>query len=127
MHWTGWVVVALVAIVGGWMLFDGIHALVTGDYVTPGSGEHAGQLGPWAQAVSGAGLEPRSLPVKLVFVGYASVYLAAGAAYGASVQGAWWAVLVLAVLGLWYLPFGTVAGLAVIALLLTPSLRTAAP
>ncbi|MFG2191855.1 hypothetical protein [Streptomyces sp. NPDC048639] len=126
MHWTGWVVLALVVIIGGWMLFDGVHALVTGDFVTPRSGSHAGQLGPWAHVVSGVGLEPRSAPVELVFVGYAGAYLAAGVAYVTRVPGSWWAVAVLALLGLWYLPFGTVANLAVIALLLTPSLRTAA-
>jgi hypothetical protein len=36
------------------------------------------------------------------------------------------ALLILAGPGLWYLPFGTVANLAVIALLLAPTLRTAA-
>ncbi|MEV6319119.1 hypothetical protein [Streptomyces sp. NPDC051776] len=126
MHWTGWVVLGLVVIIGGWMLFDGVHALVTGDFVTPRDGTHTGQLGPWAHLVSGTGLEPRSLAVKLVFVGYAGAYLAAGVAFVARAPGGWWAAVVLAVLGLWYLPFGTVANLAVIALLLTPSLRTTA-
>ncbi|MFG3309681.1 hypothetical protein [Streptomyces wuyuanensis] len=64
--------------------------------------------------------------IKLVFVGYASAYLASGITFIAGVPGAWWAVLVLAVLGLWYLPFGTVANLAVVALLFMPSLRTTA-
>ncbi|MGW1616621.1 hypothetical protein ACWCQZ_45820 [Streptomyces sp. NPDC002285] len=126
MHWPGWVVLTLVAIIGGWMLFDGLHALVSGDFVTPNSGEHAGQLGPWAGLLSAAGLDPRSTLVKVAFVGYASAYLAAGIAFAARAQGAWWAVFVLAALGLWYLPFGTVANLAVIALVLTPALRTAA-
>ncbi|WP_314173674.1 hypothetical protein [Streptomyces winkii] len=123
MHWAGWIVVALVAVTGGWMLFDGLHALIAGDFVTPGSGAHAGRLGPWAQLVSGAGLEPRSLLVKWLFVGYAAAYLISAAAFAAGTAGAWWAMTVLAVLGLWYLPVGTVANLAVLALLLTPSLR----
>jgi hypothetical protein len=122
-HWAGWAVLALVVIIGGWMLFDGLHALLTGDFVTPSSGTHAGQLGPWANLVSAAGLDPRSLVVKAVFVGYAAVYLTSGAAFAAGVQGTWWAVAVLAVCGLWYLPFGTVANLAVLALLFVPSLR----
>lgn len=71
MPWAEWVVPALVVIIGGWMLFDGVHALVTGDFVTPKEGAHVGRLGPWATLVSGVGLAPRSLPVKLVFVGYA--------------------------------------------------------
>ncbi|MXM66143.1 hypothetical protein GR925_22540 [Streptomyces sp. HUCO-GS316] len=116
----------LVVIIGGWMLFDGLHALLSGDFVTPTNAPHAGRLGPWADLLSAAGLDPRSMPVKVAFVGYASAYLAAGIAFAARVQGAWWAVLILAALGLWYLPFGTVANLAVVALVLAPALRTPA-
>ncbi|MCH6158932.1 hypothetical protein [Streptomyces marispadix] len=123
MHWAGWAVIALVAVTGGWMLFDGLHALLTGDFVTPDGGTHAGQLGPWAKLVSGIGLDPRSLLVKWVFVGYAVAYLASAAAFATGTTGASKAVAVLAVLGLWYLPFGTVTNLAVAALLLTPGLR----
>ena len=47
MHWPEWVVVALALIEGGWLAFDGGSALVVGDYVTPDSGQYAGQLGPW--------------------------------------------------------------------------------
>lgn len=126
MHWARWVVLILVVIIGGWVLFDGLHALVTGDFVTPKSGTHAGHLGPWANLVSGVGLGPGSMLIKLMFVGYASAYLASGITFIAGVPRAWWAVLVLAVLGLWYLPFGTVANLAVVTLLFMPSLRTTA-
>lgn len=105
------------------MLFDGLHALVTGDFVTPSSGTHAGRLGPWSNLVSGIGLDPRSLLVMWVFVGYAAVYLASVAAFAAGASQAWWAVTLLAVLGLWYVPFGTVANLIVLLLMLTPSLR----
>jgi hypothetical protein len=52
MHWTGWIVAALAALNGGWMTFDGARAFFVGDYVTPSSGEYAGQLGPWADVVS---------------------------------------------------------------------------
>ena len=57
----GWilVLVALVLFEAGWMAFDGAHALVTGDYVTPSTGSYAGQLGPWADVVSAAGIGPR--------------------------------------------------------------------
>ncbi|SCK59163.1 hypothetical protein [Streptomyces sp. WMMB 322] len=123
MSWTGWAVVVLVAVVGGWMLFDGLHALITGDFVTPAGGTHAGRLGPWADLVSGIGGDPRSLLVKWTFVGYAAAYLISVAAFAAGAVQAWWAVALLAVLGLWYLPFGTVANLVVLVLLLTPSLR----
>ena len=123
MHWAGWTVLALVTVVGGWMLFDGLHALLTGDFVTPASGTHAGQLGPWANLVSGAGLDPRSLLVKSVFVAYALAYLGSGAAFAWSAPGAWWALVAVAACGLWYLPFGTVANAVVLVLMFMPSLR----
>ena len=112
-----WFVGALVLLTGGWMLFDGVRALVVGDFVTPRGGAHAGRLGPWAALVSAVGLEPRSTLVKSVFVAYGAAYLAATVALLAGVPGAWWVVLVLAVAGLWYVPFGTVANAAVIVLL----------
>ncbi|WP_197353885.1 hypothetical protein [Streptomyces bathyalis] len=45
------------------------------------------------------------------------------AAFAAGASQAWWAVTLLAVLGLWYLPFGTVGNLIVLVLMLMPSLR----
>ncbi len=38
MNWLVWIVVLLAFVEGGWLAFDGGHALVTGDYVTPSSG-----------------------------------------------------------------------------------------
>jgi hypothetical protein len=122
-HWTGWIVVGLVAFTGGWMLFDGLHALTTGDFVTPKSGGYAGQLGPWTGLVSAVGLEPRSTLMKAIFVGYGVVCLVVAAAFALRVPGSWWAVLAMAVLGLWYLPFGTAANAIVVAVLLISPLR----
>ena len=47
-HWLSWVVVLCALTEAGWLAFDGGHALVTGDYVTPNEGPYAGQLGPWS-------------------------------------------------------------------------------
>jgi hypothetical protein len=44
----------------GYMVFDGIHALTRGDYVTAAAGDYAGQLGPWATIVAAVGIDPRS-------------------------------------------------------------------
>lgn len=119
-----WLLAGLVVITGGWMLFDGVRALITGDFVTPQRGAYAGRLGPWARVVTAVGLEPRSTGVKLAFALYGLAYLAALGALLLHVPGAWVAVLILAVAGLWYLPFGTLTNLAVIALLLlSPTLR----
>lgn len=46
MHWFAWIVVVFAFIEGGRPVYDGGHALVTGEYVTPSSGEYAGQLRP---------------------------------------------------------------------------------
>lgn len=55
-----WVIALLIAVTAGYMLFDGIHALTIGNYVTPSDGEYAGQLGPWAGLVSSVGIDPNS-------------------------------------------------------------------
>ncbi|HZM76544.1 MAG TPA: hypothetical protein VFC19_12505 [Candidatus Limnocylindrales bacterium] len=124
MRWVTWVLSAPVLAVGGWMVFDGARALLVGDYVTPKQGDHAGRLGPWANLVSAVGLQPRSTAVKLIFVVYGLCYLAALAVFLLGVPGSWWALLITALAGLWYLPIGTVANLVVVALLvLVPALR----
>jgi len=65
--WTVWALLALALITGGWMLFDGLRALVTGDYTMPSSGPYAGQLGPWTYIISAVGLDQRSTFMKLAF------------------------------------------------------------
>src|SRR5258708_39359299 len=109
--WTSWVAVVLIALSAGWMLFDGMRALMAGDYVTASSGPYAGQLGPWSGLVKAVGIEPRSALMKSIFVGYG---LAALAVLVCFVIGLSWArtlLLVIAMLGLWYLPIGTVTNL----------------
>lgn len=123
MHWLGWVVVALALIEGGWLAFDGAHALVVGDYVTPSSGRHAGQLGPWARVVSAAGIEPRSTLMKSIHLGLGAAWLVVMVCFALGLPWAWSGMLVSAVLGLWYLPFGTVVSLLQIVLLLSPAVR----
>lgn len=62
-------IAALALFEAGWMAFDGVRALATGDYVTPSSGPYAGQLGPWSQVVSAVGIPPRSTAMKAIFAG----------------------------------------------------------
>ena len=123
MTWTKWIVILLIAINAGYMAFDGARALVVGDYITPGSGEYAGQLGPWAKVVEAAGVDPRSTGMKWGFVGYGVLALLACLAFALGLPGSWWGMLIMAALGLWYLPFGTVTGVIAIVLLLLPPLR----
>lgn len=117
-------IVLLALLTGGWLAFDGAHALVTGDYVTPSSGRFAGQLGPWSRLVAVAGLEPRSTLMKLVHLGLGIAWLAAIVGFALRRRGAWTAMLACAVLGLWYLPFGTLLSVIQIVLLLLPATRT---
>ncbi len=124
LHWTAWLVVALVLLNGGWMAFDGGRALLTGDYVTPRSGPHAGAIGPWSNVVSAVGIEPRSTLMKSIFVVYGLAFVGLVGVFVLGVSKAWLALLVVAALGLWYVPFGTVINAIVITLLLLPPLRS---
>jgi hypothetical protein len=118
MDWKSWVIVILVAFTGGWMLFDGTRALILGDYVTPKSGEYSGQLGPWSNLVQAIGIEPRSIFMKSVFVGYGLIALAAALCFAVGLSWAKMFLLIVCILGLWYLPIGTVANLIALILLL---------
>jgi hypothetical protein len=123
MAWLRWIVVALVALEAGYMLVDGLHALIRGDYITPRSGRHAGQLGPWAGIVGRVGIDPRSIAMKLFFVDYGLGWLAVAVAFGLGYSWAWVGMLILALGSLWYLVPGTLISLLVIALLLMPGVR----
>jgi len=118
--WTTWLSVLLIASTAGWMLFDGTRALIVGDYVTPQTGEFAGQLGPWSNLVQGIGIDPRSVWMKLIFITQGLGTLIVIVNYIRNKPWARTALLVAMLLGLWYLPFGTLINLfALILLLLT--------
>ena len=114
-----WAIIVLIAFTAGWMLFDGSRALVVGDYVTPKTGEYAGQLGPWANLVEAVGFEPRSTVMKAIFVLYGFSGIIAVVAYALKKEWARNALIILAILGLWYLPIGTIANVIALILLLT--------
>lgn len=125
MHWLGWVVVALSLIEAGWLAFDGGRALLVGDYVTPKSGQYAGQLGPWSKVVSAVGIEPRSTLMKSIHLVLGVAWLGLMVCFVLGLPWARTAMLVCAVLGLWYLPFGTLLSVIQIVLLLLPALHGA--
>ena len=126
MHWVGWIVVVLAFVEGGWLAFDGGHALAKGEYVTPKSGEYAGQLGPWSRLVSAVGIEPRSTLMKSIHLVLGSVWVAMIVCFILRVPWAWHGMLICAVAGLWYLPFGTLLSVVQIVLLFLPSVRAPA-
>ncbi len=98
------------------MLYDGLHAFVTGNYTTPRSGEYAGQLGPWAGLVASVGLPPTGLVMKSLHVGLGASWLVSAYVLMRSSGVRTGPLLLTAVLSLWYLPFGTLAGVLVLAL-----------
>lgn len=118
-----WLVAALALVESGWLAFDGAHALLTGDYVTPSSGTYAGQLGPWADLVSAVGIPPRSALMKSIHLGLGTVWILATIGFAAKLRRARHAMIACALLTLWYLPFGTVLSAIQLGLLLSPSLR----
>jgi hypothetical protein len=113
-----WIILVLALVEGGWLAFDGAHGLVTGDYVTPSSGEHAGQLGPWSQLVEAVGLEPRSQVVMGIHLALGAVWLVFAAAWTRRASWAAWSGMMACAIGaLWHLPFGTLLSAIQIALL----------
>jgi uncharacterized membrane protein YphA (DoxX/SURF4 family) len=102
-----YIVIALALMEAGWMVFDGSHALITGDYITPKQGRYAGQLGPWTKPVQAAGLDPRSTTMEIIFVAYGTLWLGIIVAFAYNARWAR-AFMAAAALGsLWYLPLGT--------------------
>jgi hypothetical protein len=96
-------------VVGGWMIFDGIHVLTTGKYFGPE------KPGPWSDVVAAIGLDPFKLGVPFVVLGV--LWLLFLSAMLLHQPWAWSAALITAILTLWYLPIGTFLSLVYITLL----------
>jgi hypothetical protein len=118
MNWKTWIPIVLVILTAGWMLFDGTRAIVVGDYVTPQSGEYTGQLGPWSYLVKAVGVEPRSILMKSVFVAYGVIALAMTLCFALNMSWGRTALMIVCILGLWYLPIGTLTNSIALILLL---------
>lgn len=114
-----WVAVVLSVVQGGYMAVDGVRALVVGSYITPGSGWHAGELGPWARLVAAVGIRPESTGMKIAFVVLGGLWLVVAAGLAFDAGWAWGAGIAVAVGTLWYLVPGTVISVVVLVLLLT--------
>jgi hypothetical protein len=112
-----WIIVLLIILNAGWMFTDGVRAFILGDYVTPSSGEYAGQLGPWASVLKTMGLEPRSTFVKSALITYGLASFVAVIGFANEQPWGRSALIVIAVLGLWYLPVGTAINMIALILL----------
>ena len=122
--WLPRIVLVLAVLEAGWLAFDGGRALIVGDYVTPRSGPHAGQLGPWSKLVAAVGIEPRSTLMKVVHVALGVAWLVVACGFAVGQPWGARAMMACAFLGLWYLPVGTVLSVAQIVLLLVSRTRT---
>ncbi|MGH9394215.1 MAG: hypothetical protein ACRD1E_08605 [Terriglobales bacterium] len=104
-------------LLGSWLLTDGLHRLITGDFL-----RLHGQLGPWAQLVARVGLDPMRLGLPIALFGVLwmlvpNLYLFQNR------PRAWVAMLLLIVASGWYLGAATVLLLAQLVLLLLPATR----
>jgi hypothetical protein len=118
MTWLRVALVALGLIEGAWMAFDGTRAMIGGDYVTPSSGTHAGQLGPWNRVVGAVGIPPRSTAMKSIFVVYGLGWLIMSLGFARHASWASPAMLIAAIATLWYLPVGTIFAIVQLAALI---------
>src|SRR5580698_1822867 len=96
------------ALQGGYMLFDGIHKLRTGSYF-------GGHLGPWANLVSAVGISPDAMAPVFVVLGV--LWLTGGVAYLLDLRWSRLLLIVLSVVSLAYLIFGTLLSIASLAML----------
>lgn len=112
---TVWLFIFFGWLLGGWLVFDGLHQRLFGDYV-----RIDGQLGPWADAVSAVGLDPQNFGWAFIALGCSLI----SASFGIYLRGRWahQLGLVCSLLSLLYLGLGTpAAALCVILLLLGPT------
>jgi len=101
----------------GFMLFDGTRAFVKGDYIRPKKGEYAGQLGPWSKLAQRLGIHPLSSLMKSIFILWGVAGLSVAIYFALYPAPAWYAMLVMNILSLWYLWAGTMSSIIQIILL----------
>ena len=115
------IVVALLGLVGAFLLIDGINALVTGSYF-----EADGEVDRWLEIFADAPLAPDGITLKILHIVagllamLAAFTIAAG--WGAV---AWWLGVTASLLVLWFMPWGTLAGAVSILVLSLPGPRLA--
>lgn len=104
-----YVVVTLSLINGLWMLIDGVYVTMNGKYIGPEN------PGPWASLLGLAGVNVFKLGPLFIAFGLAWLVFVAG-----FLADAGWARtfgIVLSILTLWYVPFGTLVSVIVLIVL----------
>jgi len=105
------VLVILAFPLGAWMIFDGIHVLAYGKYFGPE------KPGPWSLLVAKAGINPFQLGPLFILYGFLWLVclfaVLRGKSWGRTVG------ILVSIVSLWYLPFGTITSVLCIGLLST--------
>ena len=105
-----YLVIALASIQGLWMLTDGIYVIANGKYIGPA------KPGPWALLFESIGIDVFKLGP--VFVLFGIAWLVFVGAFFAETTWSRNFGIVLSLLTLWYLPFGTLISIIVLGLLI---------
>jgi hypothetical protein len=113
-----WIIIFLSLLNAGHMTFDGLRALILGDYIRPKSGEYAGQLGPWTKLAERLGIDPMSALMKSVFVVFGIIGLVLTIAFILDLTWSWSALLIYNIAASWNLYFGTASSVIQILLLI---------
>ena len=117
MKWAAWAILILLGLFsGGWMLFDAVRRLTTGDYVRIN-----GQLGPWTHLFHALRIDPMGISVAWLFVACGAARLLATAGVAVRAPWAWDAMLLSSLACLWYAPMGSMTSVITIALLYVPA------
>src|ERR1044072_9937928 len=106
-----WVIIFLAVLNFGYMVFDGSRALIKGSYITPSSGKHAGQLGPWSTLAKGIGIDPEGALMKIIFVVWGITGLIITLCFLKDTAQYWKWMLLANIFSLWYAMAGTASSL----------------
>jgi len=112
-----WVIVLLAVLNFGYMAFDGGRALIKGSYITPSSGKHAGQLGPWSKLANSIGIDPEGTLMKIIFVVWGIAGLIITWCFLKDPAQYWKWMLIVNIFSLWYAMAGTASSIIQIILL----------
>jgi hypothetical protein len=119
------IIILLSFLNAGYMAFDGGRALIKGDYIRPSDGEYAGQLGPWTNIVSAAGIDPMSSLMKSIFLLFGIYGLISVVVFIFNPRPGRKLLLAFSILTLWNLMFGTLSSILVILVLLIQARKSA--
>jgi hypothetical protein len=97
-------------IIGAWLVFDGIHKLLTGYY----TGEQTIGLGPWATIVTAIGVQPADMALPFLFLGV--IWIVNGIIVSLDANTRYERAIAISIVTLFYALPGTLVGAVTILL-----------